>query len=73
MQVSDTDTYLRVKFVNSQNLEYGGTDDKYPKFGYVCEGVFDKNKEKCYINFIPSYESYLWTNINYIILNGFII
>ena len=27
-----------------------------------CGGVFDKNKE-IYINFIPSYKSYLWTNI----------
>ena len=45
MQVSDTDTYLRVGFVNSQNLEYGDTDDKYPKFGYGFRGVFDKNKD----------------------------
>ena len=48
MRVSDTSTYLRVGFVNSQNLEYGDTDDKYPKFGYGCKGVFDKNKEILY-------------------------
>ena len=34
VRVSDTGTYLRAGFVNSQNLEYGDTDDKYPKFGY---------------------------------------
>ena len=62
-------TYLRVGFASSQNLEYGDTDDKYPKFGYGCGGAFDKNKEILY-KFIPSYESYLWTNINYIIING---
>ena len=35
-QVLDTDTYLRVEFVNSQNLEYEDTKDKYPKFGSGC-------------------------------------
>ena len=33
----------------------------------------DKGAEKFYINFIHLYESYLWTNINYIIINNFII
>ena len=46
--VPDTGTYLRVGFVNSQNLEYGDTDDKYPKFGYGSRGVLDKNKEILY-------------------------
>ena len=41
-------TYLRVGFVNFQNLEDMGTNDKYPKFGYGCGGVFDKNKEILY-------------------------
>ena len=48
MQVSNTGTYLRIGFVNFQNLEYGDTNDKYPKFGYGCGGVFDKNKEIFY-------------------------
>ena len=45
--MSNTGTYL-VGFVNSQNLEYGDMDDKYPKFGYGCRGVFEKNKEILY-------------------------
>ena len=32
MRVSNTGTYLRVEFVNFQNLEYKDTDDKYPNF-----------------------------------------
>ena len=48
MLVLDTGTYLRVGFVNSQNLEYGDTNNKYPKFGYGCGGVFDKIKEILY-------------------------
>ena len=48
MRVSDTSTYLRVGFINFQNLEYGDKDDKYPKFGYGYEGVFDKSKEILY-------------------------
>ena len=46
--------------ISIQNLDMG-------------EGVCLKKIKKFYINFIPLYESYLWTNINYIILNGFII
>ena len=38
MQILDSGTYLRVGFVNSQNLEYGDMDDKYPNFGYGCGG-----------------------------------
>ena len=49
VQVSNTITYLRVRFVNSQNLKYEDTNDKYPKFGYGCGGVFDKNKEILYL------------------------
>ena len=63
MWVSGTGTYLRVGFVNSQNLEYEDMDDKNTKFGYGCGGVFNNNKEILYL-------SYLWTNINYIIING---
>ena len=48
VRVSGTSTYLRVRFVNSQNLEYGDTDYKYTKFGYGCREVFDKNKEILY-------------------------
>ena len=48
VRVSDTGTYLRVRFVNYQNIENGDTDDKYPKFGYGGGGVFDKNKEIFY-------------------------
>ena len=47
-QMSDTGTYLRIGFVNSQNLEYGDMNDKCPKFGYGCEDVFYKNKEFLY-------------------------
>ena len=42
VRVSDISTYLRVRFVNFQNLEYGDMDDKYPNFGYRCGGVIDK-------------------------------
>ena len=48
VRVLDTGTYLRVDFVNFQNLEYKDMDDKYPKFGYECGGVFDTNKEILY-------------------------
>ena len=48
VRVSDTGTYLRVGFLNFQNLEDRDTNDKYPKFGYGCGGVFDKNKEILY-------------------------
>ena len=54
--VSNTVTYLRVGFVNSQNLKYGDADDKYPKFGYECGGVFDKNKEILYLRMNHIYE-----------------
>ena len=46
--------------ISIQNLDTGAG---------VC---LTKIKKFC-INFLPSYESYLWTNINYIIINGFII
>ena len=42
-------TYLRVGFASSQNLEYGDTDDKYPKFGYGVRMCLTKIK-KFYIN-----------------------
>ena len=42
MRVSNTSTYLRVRFVNSQNLDYEHTDDKYPKFGYECKMCLTK-------------------------------
>ena len=44
-------TYLRVGFVNSQDLKYGDIGDKYPNLGYGCKDVFDKNKEILYIFF----------------------
>ena len=69
MRVSDTGTHLRIRFVNFQNLEYGDTDDKYPKFGYGCRVCLTKIKK--FNTF--SYESYLWKNFNYIIIKGFII
>ena len=61
MRVSNTGTYLRVGFVNSQNLEYGDADDKYPKFGYGCWGVFDKNKEILYLRMNHIYGQILTT------------
>ena len=68
MRVSDIGTYLRVRFVNSQNLEY---DIEMISIQILDRGVgvcLTKLK-KFYINFSPSYESYLWTNINHIIIN----
>lgn len=34
--MSSTGTHLKVRFVNSQNLEYGNMNDKHPNFGYRC-------------------------------------
>ena len=49
VRVLDTGTYLKVGFVNSQNLEYRDTDNKCPKFVYGCVGVLEKNKEILYL------------------------
>ena len=49
MQVSNNGIYLRVGFINSQNLEYGDTDYKYP---YIGAGVcLTKIKKLLYKNY----------------------